>query len=45
MLPNTELSCGMNPPKGYRSSDEEHDWEKPAWIHQGQIILDKMITF
>lgn len=21
--------------------DEAHDWEKLAWIHQGQIILDK----
>lgn len=27
-------SYGMNP-------DEAHDWEKLAWIHQGQIILCK----
>lgn len=27
-------SYGMNP-------DEAHDWEKLAWIHQGQIILGK----
>lgn len=44
MLPNTELgntSYEMNHPKGYHSSDKKHDWEKPTWIHQGQIMLDK----
>lgn len=32
---------GMNPPEGYQKSEETHDWEKPAWIHQEQILLDK----
>lgn len=41
MLPNTELSYGMNFPKGYHGSDEEHTREKPAWINQGQTMLDK----
>jgi len=31
----------MNPPEGYHKSNEAHDWEKPARIHQGQITLDK----
>lgn len=37
----TELNYGINLPKGYHRSDEEHDWEKPAQIHKGQIILGK----
>ena len=31
----------MNPHVGYHKTNEAHDWEKPAWIHQGQIMLDK----
>lgn len=26
---------------GYHKSDEAHDWEKQAGIHEGQIALDK----
>ena len=32
---------GMNPPGGYHKSNKAHDWEKAAWIHQGQIMLYK----
>lgn len=35
-------SYGMNPPGGCQKSDESHDWEKLAQIHQGQIILGKL---
>lgn len=45
MLPNTELSCGMNPPKGYHSSDEEHDWENQHGFIKGKSFLINMIIF
>jgi len=33
----TAMEC--NPPGGYGKSCEAHDREKPAQIHQGQIVL------
>jgi len=34
-------SYRTNPPGSYNKSNEACDWEKPAQIHQGQIMLDK----
>lgn len=33
----------LSPSESYcMNPDEAHDWKKLAWIHQGQIILDKL---
>jgi len=32
---------GTNPPGGNHKSNDACDSEKPAWIHQGQTMLDK----
>jgi len=36
-------SYGMNLPGGYHKSNETRDWEKPAQIHQGQLMLEKPV--
>lgn len=32
---------GIKPPGGHQKSNEALDWEKPVWVHQGQLVLKK----